>query len=67
MILHCYCFYTDSLCSRSDKVVKLKVSWQENIVQFEKMKSDLRERQVCFNRKLSIEIIGTFLYIFLKK
>lgn len=35
----------DSLCSRSDKVVKLKVSWQENIVQFEKMKSDLRERQ----------------------
>ncbi|XP_022829422.1 myosin heavy chain, striated muscle-like [Spodoptera litura] len=35
----------DSLCSRSDKVVKLKVSWQENIVQFEKMKTDLRDRQ----------------------
>ncbi|XP_047023711.1 cilia- and flagella-associated protein 58-like [Helicoverpa zea] len=35
----------DSLCSRSDKMTKLKISWQENMVQFEKMKNDLRERQ----------------------
>uniref|UniRef100_A0A2A4JGC0 Uncharacterized protein n=1 Tax=Heliothis virescens TaxID=7102 RepID=A0A2A4JGC0_HELVI len=35
----------DSLCSRSEKMTKLKISWQENMVQFEKMKNDLRDRQ----------------------
>ncbi|KAH9640648.1 hypothetical protein HF086_000592 [Spodoptera exigua] len=31
----------DSLCSRGEKVVKLKKNWQENIAQFDQMKKDL--------------------------
>lgn len=27
-------------------MMKLKISWQENMVQFEKMKNDLKDRQV---------------------
>ncbi|CAH0668976.1 unnamed protein product [Spodoptera exigua] len=34
-----------SLCSRGEKVVKLKKNWQENIAQFDQMKKDLRDRQ----------------------
>ncbi|XP_026746828.1 COP1-interactive protein 1-like isoform X2 [Trichoplusia ni] len=35
----------ESISSRSDRMMKLKISWQENMVQFEKMKDDLKERQ----------------------
>lgn len=30
-------------------MMKLKISWQENMVQFEKMKDDLKERQVLLD------------------
>ncbi|XP_047523025.1 myosin-13-like isoform X1 [Pieris napi] len=35
----------ESLTSRSEKLVKLKMNWQEKVVQFEKMKSELNDRQ----------------------
>ncbi|CAH0628987.1 unnamed protein product [Chrysodeixis includens] len=34
----------ESISSRSDRM-KLKTTWQENMMQFEKMKSDLKDRQ----------------------
>ncbi|XP_028177176.1 myosin-11-like isoform X1 [Ostrinia furnacalis] len=35
----------ESITSRSEKVTQLKISWQEKIVQFEKMKNELNEKQ----------------------
>ncbi|KAJ8724931.1 hypothetical protein PYW07_015889 [Mythimna separata] len=32
-------------CSHSDKITKLKTTWQQNMAQFEKMKNDLSDRQ----------------------
>lgn len=38
--------FPESITSRSDKAMQLKISWQEKMFQFEKMKNELTDRQV---------------------
>ncbi|XP_059060208.1 interaptin-like [Achroia grisella] len=44
----------DSITSRSDKLMQLKISWQENNVQFEKLRNELKDRQ-----RLIMELYAT--------